>query len=108
MTIEKLCAEYERVVGRPTGSTNKAYMIWKIREAERGRIPIGPRQGRTPEQEAQTNARILPLRLSVEAVKSIDTAWRNAGKRSRTEFLRDALGHYYRHLGLREEAALFA
>jgi len=37
LEMPELQARYLEVVGRPTGSTNKAYMIWKIREAQKGR-----------------------------------------------------------------------
>ena len=108
MTIEELQAGYARAVGRPTGSTDRRYLIWKIREAEKGRVPIGPRATRTPGQEAQTDVKILPLRIGTEAVEKIDAVWRNAGMPSRMEFFRRALGHFLKHLGQRDAAALFA
>ena len=37
LEVPELQARYLEVVGRPTGSTNKPYMIWKIREAQKGR-----------------------------------------------------------------------
>lgn len=108
MTLEELQTQYKSAVGRPTGSTDRRYLIWKIREAEKGRVPIGPRATRTADQEAQTDVKILPLRLDADAVERIDSAWRNAGMKSRMEFFRRALGHFFRHLGLRDAAALFA
>ncbi len=108
MTLEELQTQYASAVGRPTGSTDRRYLIWKIREAEKGRVPIGSRATRTGDQEAQTDVRILPLRLDADAVERIDSAWRNAGMKSRMEFFRRALGHFFRHLGLRDAAALFA
>jgi hypothetical protein len=108
MTIEELQAQYASAVGRPTGSTDRRYLRWKIREAERGRVPIGPRATRTADQEAHTDVKILPLRLDAGAVERIDSTWRNAGMKSRMEFFRRALGHFFRHLGLRDAAGLFA
>ena len=108
MTVEELQAGYARAVGRPTGSTDRRYLIWKIREAEKGRVTIGPRATRTPGQEAQTDVKILPLRIGTEAVEKIDAVWRNAGMPSRMEFFRRALGHFLKHLGQRDAAALFA
>jgi hypothetical protein len=52
--------------------------------------------------------KILPLRLDAGAVERIDSTWRNAGMKSRMEFFRRALGHFFRHLGLRDAAGLFA
>jgi hypothetical protein len=107
MTVEELQAMYQQKVGRPTGSTDKAYLIWKIREAEKGRIPIGPRETRSPDQQGATDVRILPLRLDVNAVEQMDAAWRAHGMKTRMEFFRRALGHYLEHIGAHDAAVLF-
>jgi hypothetical protein len=99
MTVEELQSVYVQKVGRPTGSTDKAYLIWKIREAEKGRIPIGPRETRSPDQQGATDVRILPLRLDAAAVEQLDAAWKGHGMKSRMEFFRRALGHYLEHIG---------
>ena len=107
MTVEEpqgMCLEK---VGRPTGSADKGYLIWKIREAEKGRIPIGPRESRTADQQGSTDVRILPLRLDVRAVERMDAAWKAHGMKSRMEFFRRALGHYLEHIGAHDAAALF-
>ncbi len=85
----------------------KAYLIWKIREAEKGRIPIGPRETRSPEQQGATDVRILPLRLDAAAVDQMDAAWKGQGMKSRMEFFRRALGHYLEHIGAHDAAAHF-
>ena len=85
----------------------KAYLIWKIREAEKGRIPIGPRETRSSDQQGDTDVRILPLRLDVGAVEKMDAAWKAKGMKSRMEFFRRALGHYLEHIGAQEAAACF-
>ncbi len=46
MTIEEPQTKYLEVVGRATGSDDRRYLIWKIREAEKGRINVGPRKTR--------------------------------------------------------------
>ena len=51
MTIEELQAKYLEVVGRSTGSDDRRYLIWKIREAEKGRINVGPRKTRARDGE---------------------------------------------------------
>ncbi len=107
MTVEELQTMYLQKVGRPTGSTDKAYLIWKIREAEKGRIPIGPRETRSPEQQGATDVRILPLRLEATAVEQIDAAWKEHGMKSRMEFFRRALVHYLEHIGAHDAAAHF-
>jgi len=95
------------IVGRPTGSTDRRYLIWKIREAEKGRVPVGPRETRTPDQQAASDTRILPLRLDAPSVAAIDATWRAQGLKSRMEFFRRALGHYLAHLGAHGAAAMF-
>ena len=108
MTVEELQTRYLLVVGRPTGSTDRRYLIWKIREAEKGRVPVGPRETRTPDQQAASDTRILPLRLDAPSVAAIDATWRAQGLKSRMEFFRRALGHYLAHLGAHGAAAMFA
>jgi metal-responsive CopG/Arc/MetJ family transcriptional regulator len=107
MTVEELQSMYLQKVGRPTGSTDKGYLVWKIREAEKGRIPIGPRETRSPDQQGATDVRILPLRLDASAVEQMDAAWRAHGMKTRMEFFRRALGHYLEHIGAHDAAALF-
>lgn len=107
MTVEQLQAKYLEIVGRPTGSSDRGYLIWKIREAEKGRIPVGPRQARRGEGEPG-DMKVLPLRLEGQAVEQLDEAWRSRGIKSRTEFLRRALAHYLTHLGANDAAALFS
>ncbi|MFI5298961.1 MAG: hypothetical protein ACHREM_12765 [Polyangiales bacterium] len=108
MTIEELQVLYRSVVGRDTGSSHRGYLVWKVREAEKGRIPIGPRDARPQAGEASSDARILPLRLDARHVEAIDSTWRAKGMKSRMDFLRRALGHYLAELGAHEAAAMFA
>jgi hypothetical protein len=107
MSIEELQAKYLEAVGRATGSDDRRYLIWKIREAEKGRIPVGPRKTRERNGEP-VDVKILPLRLEAEVVERMDEAWRARGIKNRMEFFRRALGHYLSHLGAEEAAALFA
>lgn len=107
MTVEELQTAYLAIVGRPTGSTDRRYLVWKIREAEKGNVPVGPRDTRTPDQQASTDTRILPLRLDAPSVAAIDATWRAQGLKSRMEFFRRALGHYLAHVGAHGAAAMF-
>jgi len=106
MTVEQLQNSYLWIVGRPTGSTDRAYLIWKIREAEKGRVPIGPRETRRPDQQAKTDRRILPLRLDTHIVTALDKAWRAQGMKSRMELFRRALAQYLENIGAHATAAL--
>lgn len=105
MTVSELQAMYEGVVGRPTGSENKGYLTWKIREAEKGRIPVGPRGARGGGEPVEM--KVLPLRLESRAIAQFDTAWKERGIKSRTEFFRQALAHYLAHVGASDTARMF-
>jgi hypothetical protein len=105
LEVPELQARYLEVVGRPTGSTNKTYMIWKIREAQKGRIPLVPRKNAYREG---VTFKVLPLRLESEVVDKLDEVWRSRGIKNRMAFFRGALSHYLKQLGAEEEAALFA
>jgi hypothetical protein len=106
MTIEELQTKYLDVVGRSTGSDDRRYLIWKIREAEKGRINVGPRKTRARDGEP-LEVKILPLRLEADVADKMDEAWRAKGIKNRMEFLRGAIGHYLTQLGARDVAALF-
>lgn len=100
MTVEELQAMYLDVVGRPTASASRSYLQWKIREAEKGRIPVGPRKRRERNPEEM---KVLPLRMAAETVEALDEVWRRHGLKSRTELFRQALDQYLTALG--EEVA---
>jgi len=106
MTVEELQAKYLEVVQRPTSSVARTYLIWKIREAEKGRIPVGPRKTRERSGEP-LDVKILPLRIEADVANKMDEAWRARGIKSRMEFLRGAIGAYLTQLGARDVAALF-
>ena len=108
MTVEQLQALYLATVGRSSGSSDRRYLEWKIREAEKGRIPVGPREPRTAEHEASDDIRVLPLRLDGAAVDALDATWKSHGMKSRMDFFRRALGHYLAHLGANGAAMHFA
>jgi hypothetical protein len=105
LNVHELQARYLEVVGRPTGSTNKAYLIWKIREAQKGRIPLGQRKN--AHREGVT-FKVLPLRMEAAVVDKLDEAWRSRGIKNRMEFFRGALCHYLKELGAEDAAARFA
>ncbi len=51
LTIPELQERYRQTIGRDTRSTSAAYLQWKIRQAEKGRVRIGAMQRRTAEGE---------------------------------------------------------
>ncbi|MCK9462855.1 MAG: ribbon-helix-helix protein, CopG family [Proteobacteria bacterium] len=105
LDVPALQARYLEVVGRPTGSTNKAYLIWKIREAIKGRIPVGPR--RNTHREG-VEFKVLPLRMEAALVEQLDAARKRQGLRSRMDLIRRALQAFLSAAGETEVAALLA
>ena len=89
MTIDDLRAEYERVIGRPTASDNRGYLLWKLAEARKGRIPVGPvnRRAARPKEAMQ----VLPLGMARDTVAKLDAAVKAMGYKSRMAFIRDAM-----------------
>jgi hypothetical protein len=104
MTVEELQQKYAEVIGRATGSSERSYLIWKLREAEKGRIRTGPRPERP--RKSDSDMQIVPLRLEATVVERVDRTWRDRSIPNRTEFLRRAMAHYLRHLGAADTAAL--
>jgi hypothetical protein len=90
MTVDELQLKYFEVVGRATASEDKAYLVWKIRQAQRGKVPVGPTRRRAAEVEPSAY-RVLPLRLATTTIDALDEVWRRRGIASRSEFLRSAI-----------------
>jgi hypothetical protein len=44
LDVPTLQARYLEVVGRPSSSSHAGYLRWKIAQAQKGRIPVGPRK----------------------------------------------------------------
>ena len=107
LSVPELQALYVEVVGRPTSSANKRYLVWKIREAQRGRVPVGPRRGRRGDGPAPEH-KVLPLRMEAEQVARLDEARSRLGLKSRMDLFRRALHAYLEAQGEQEVAALFA
>ena len=106
LTIPELQAMYTEVVGRTSSSTNARYLQWKIRQAQKGRIPVGPRTRRTA--AAAGDFKVLPLRMEAELVKQIDEARERLGLQSRMELFRLSLHTYLLEAGEVRVAELFA
>ncbi len=101
MSVEELQARHQEIIGRPTGSTDVAYLRWRLRQAERGLIRVGsePRVAL-----GDVDILVLPLRMAAPVVERIDEARRRLGLASRAELFRRALHHYFVEFGEREVA----
>jgi len=107
LTVPELQARYREVIQRDTSSTNKAYLVWKLREAQKGRIPIGPRRSRKADGPAQ-DFKVLPLRMEAELVAQLDEARERLGLKSRMDLMRRSLHAFLLKAGEVRVAELFA
>ena len=107
LSVPELQALYLEVVGRPTGSSHKRYLAWKVTQARKGRIPVGPRGGHRADGEA-ADFKVLPLRMEADLVNRLDEARERLGLKSRMELFRRALHAFLGGQGEAEVAALFA
>ncbi len=103
LDVTALQARYREVLGRDTSSDNRNYLVWKIREAEKGRVPTGPR--RSGRAEGAT-FKVLPLRMESDLVDQLDEAWRRQGLATRMELFRVALRTYLASVGENDVAEL--
>ena len=106
LTVEELRQRYREVVGRGTGSSHKRYLIWKIRQAQKGRVPVGPRSRRRDGEVA--DFKILPLRMEAELVTQLDEARERLGLKSRMELFRRSLHAFLLEAGEVRVAEMFA
>jgi hypothetical protein len=89
MTIEELRAEYLRVIGRETNSTDRRYLMWKLNEAAKGKIKIGPVEKSPARNKA--DLQVIPISLLRETTRLLDAAIKSTGIKSRSAFIRSAL-----------------
>ena len=97
MTIEDLQAEFRRVIGRDTTSTDRRYLLWRLSAGGLRRSPAGPIQKRVPRDKA--DMQVLPLGLLRETTRLLDAAVKAAGVKSRSAFIRAALIEKLRAIG---------
>ena len=107
LTVEELQARHLEVIGRPTSSHDKPYLVWRLRQAAKGKIPIGPRRQRQSNSDPKDH-KVLPLRMEADIVTRLDEARVRLGLKSRMDLIRRALHVYLDSAGEGEVAALFA
>ncbi len=107
LTVEELQARYLETVGRPTSSNNRRYIMWKITQAQKGRIPVGPIKGRRSDG-IERDYKVLPLRIEADLVIQLDEARERMEMKSRMELLRRSLHAFLLEAGEVRVAELFA
>lgn len=105
LSVVELQARHMDVIGRPTGSSHVGYLRWRLRQAERGRIRVGPKRRSRSEGDAMA-FKVLPFRMEAAVVACLDQARERLGLGSRAELLRRALHDYLSDAGEREVARL--
>ena len=105
LSVDELRERYREVIGRPTSSTAKSYLVWKLREAAKGRIPVGPRTTTRHADGEAKDMMVLPLRMERADVEAMDDAWKRLGLKNRTDLFRFALRAYFQGAGESEVAA---
>jgi hypothetical protein len=105
LDVEQLRARYVDVVGRATSSHDRRYLIWKIRQAEQGKVPVGP-VGRRQPGDPPVEQKVLPLRMPAATVEALDEVWRRRGLKSRMDLFRHALDQYLTGIGEGDAADL--
>lgn len=103
ISIAELQARHQELIGRPTGSTDVAYLRWRLRQAERGLIRVGSEPRAAHDAD---DILVLPLRMPAPIVEQMDEARRRLGLASRAELFRRALHGYFVESGEREVAEL--
>lgn len=88
LSVAELQAMYREVVGRETRSSDSAYLVWKLRQAQKGRVRVGPIERRSG---GTCDVKVLPLRMTTAEVAALDQAWRRLGFKSRTAMIRKAI-----------------
>ncbi|MBN1653136.1 MAG: ribbon-helix-helix protein, CopG family [Deltaproteobacteria bacterium] len=108
LPIPELQQRYLEIVGRGTSSVHRRYLVWKIREAQKGRIPVGPRGNSRRADGEPLDFKVLPLRMDADLVAKLDEARERLGLKSRIELLRRSIHLFLAREGEAEVAALFA
>lgn len=89
LSVPDLQALHRELIGRETTSTDSAYLVWRVRQAQKGRINAGPIERRAPGESA--DLKVLPLRMTAAEVAALDAGWRRLGFKSRTAMLKKAI-----------------
>lgn len=96
LTVEELQKRYIEEVGRDTGSSDKGYLVWKIRMARKGKVRVGPARERKHEPGS---TQVVPLTLPRETVAALDDVVERTTFANRSDFLKRAIHDLLKHQG---------
>jgi hypothetical protein len=103
LSVEELRAKHLELLGRETKSSNRTYLVWRVSQAAKGKIPTGPRARRA-------NAgphKVLPMRVPEAAVEPLKDVQKKLGIRSRNEMFNRAMAAFLINAGDRDLAKEF-
>jgi len=83
LTVEQLQERHFQVIGRRTNSNDKRYLVWRLHQAEHGKVKTG--------QKEKVKMNVLTVPIAWEKIAEIDAVWQKAGLQSRMEFFRQAV-----------------
>jgi len=83
-------------------------LIWRVQQAEKGRIPTGSRRRKLRPDGEPIAHKVLPIRVPADAVPTLDEAWKRRGIANRSQFIRRAAHEFLEKPGETEAAAVFA
>lgn len=89
LSVAELQALHRELLGRETSSTDAAYLVWRVRQSQKGRIKPGPIESRATGEAA--DIKVLPLRMTAAEVEALDAGWRRLGFTSRAAMLKKAI-----------------
>jgi len=101
LSVQQLQQVYEHLSGRQSTSTNRTYLLARIKAAKDGTLPSGTRRAKSGEP-----VKVLPLGMPVSVVEAMDAAWKRNGFPSRIAFIRQALSETLRAEGEDEVAEM--
>lgn len=104
LSIEELQQLYGQEVGRPTGSEDKGYLVWKIRMARKGKVRVGPARERKHEPG---DVKVVPVTMARDTVAELDAVVKETNHASRSELIKRAIHDYLRVKGYGSVARRF-
>lgn len=89
LSLAELKAMYREVAGREARYSDSSDLVWKLRQAKKGRIRVGPIE-RRPSSEAD-EAKVLQLHITGAELEALDEAWHRLGFKIRTAMIRASI-----------------
>jgi hypothetical protein len=80
LSVAELQAMYREVVRRETRSSDSAYLVWKLRQAQRGKVRVGPHRQSCTASMLMPSSGVLLRHCSWSAPRVVPPEMRNPEK----------------------------